>query len=178
MAILGRPRKYTSKKALREAVEDYFNSISRTVQLADHKGEPMHNDNGDPMLVRKFVKAPSLVSLCVHIGITKQTWQNYSDPEKHPEFEEVTAQAKQIIEAYLSEELTDADRRNVNGIMFTLTNNYGWKNKSEVEVGEETRKVAERTAPQIGLSEKIAAIAAAQAALAAQEHGGATGDGD
>ena len=179
MAIMGRPRKYKSESALRKAVENYFNSISRTVQPADSMGMPMVNDDGEPIMVRQFVKSPSLASMCVFLGIDKQTWQNYSDKEMHPEFTEVTAQAKQIIEAYLSEEILRADRRDVKGIMFTLTNNYGWKNKSEVEVGEETRKVAERTAPQLGLSEKIAAIAAAQASLAAtQEHGDDAGDGD
>ena len=178
MAIMGAPRKYKTAAALRKAVASYFNSISRTVTPANPDGTPMLNDDGEPIKIRRFVKPPSLASMCVHLGIVNQTWQNYSDHDLHPEFAEVTAQAKQMIEAYLSEEVTDADRRNVNGIMFTLTNNYGWKNKSEVEVGEETRKVAERAVPQLGLSEKIAAIAAAQAAIASQENDGNVGDGD
>ena len=44
-------------------------------------------------MVRQFVKSPSLASMCVFLGIDKQTWQNYSDKEMHPEFTEVTAQA-------------------------------------------------------------------------------------
>lgn len=173
MAKVGRPMVYKSAKALKDAVERYFNSISRTATVTDPMGEPLLNDNGEELQTIRYVRPPALSSLCLALGIDKKTWINYGDPDLHPDFAPIVSWARGFMEAYLEEELNTRDK--VSGIIFNLTNNYGWRQKNEVELGEETRKVA---SPTLSLSEKLAAISAAQAALAAQDNGEDAGDDD
>lgn len=159
----GRPKKYT-KKSLREAVDRYFRSISRTIPARDLTGAVVKNDDGEDIMVVQFVVPPSISSMCLYLGIDRSTWQNYADPELHPEMKSVTADARARIEAYLEEQLLTRDK-GLQGIIFNLQNNYGWKQKQEVELGKETR----RTMATEGMSikEKLAFISAEQAARAA-----------
>ena len=156
----GRPKKYT-KKSLREAVDRYFRSISRTIPARDLTGAVIRNDDGEEIMVVQFVIPPSISSLCLFLGIDRSTWQNYADQELHPEFCGVTADARARIEAYLEEQLLTREK-GLQGIIFNLQNNYGWKQKQEVELGKETRRTME--AENMKISEKMEYIAAAHAA--------------
>lgn len=170
----GRPKKYT-KKSLREAVDRYFRSISRTIPARDLTGAVVKNDDGEDIMVVQFVVPPSISSMCLYLGIDRSTWQNYADPELHPEFRSVTADARARIEAYLEEQLLTREK-GLQGIIFNLQNNYGWKQKQEVELGKETR----RTMATEGMSikEKLAFISAEQAARAAALAGEDGEDGE
>lgn len=165
---LGRPKKYKSAKALREAVEAYFGSISRTAPALDPDGEPICNDEGEVIWVTEYIVPPSVSGLCLRLQIDRSTWQNYCDHELHPEFAEVTAMTRQRIEAYLEEELLTR-QKGVQGIIFNLQNNYGWKQKVEAELGRETRKAV--SSGGMTMEEKLAVIALAQARAAGEETG-------
>ncbi len=158
----GRPKKYT-KKRLEEAINKYFRSISRIVPVRDEFGNSILNDNGVYIMTVDYVIPPSISSMCLYLGIDRSTWNNYSDPELHPELHSVTSTARARIEAYLEQQLLTRDK-GLQGIIFNLQNNYGWKQKQEVEIGKETR----RTMATEGLSikEKLALIGAERAALA------------
>ena len=156
----GRPKKYKSKKALADAVEGYFRSISRTIELKEPDGTAICNDDGQPIRQLEFVIPPSVSALCIHLGIDRSTWQNYCDAELHPELREATALAKARIEAWLEEQLLTR-RKGVQGIIFNLQNNYGWRQKQEVELGDRTRKSIQTEG--MSLREKLAAISRAQA---------------
>ena len=140
----GRPKKYT-KKSLREAIERYFRSISRTVPAKDDTGGTIRNDDGEDIRVVQFVIPPSITGLCLYLGIDRSTWQNYCDGEEHPEFRSVTALTRQRIEAYLEQELLTREK-GVQGIIFNLQNNYGWKQKQELELGGKTRETMRHAA--------------------------------
>ena len=143
----GRETKYKTSKALRDKVEKYFNSISRTAPVTEevptgeldergHKifeAQPVMNDLGEIMLRKEYMIPPTVSGLCEYLGIHRSTWANYCDPEKHPEFFDTTTRARGRMRAYLEEQLLT--RKEVRGIIFDLQNNYGYSEKREVELG-------------------------------------------
>ena len=123
-------------------------------------GEQVINADGEGVVKVQYAVPPSVVSMCLYLGIDKRTWANYCDAKKHPEFAEVTSRAMMRHEAYLVEQ-SILREKSVSGILFNLENNYGYRQKKEVELGEATREVM-GTEP-ISLREKLMAIAAASA---------------
>lgn len=168
----GRPKKYT-KKGLEKAIEGYFASISRTVQARDEAKQPLYNDGGEPIRVVEYIKPPTVGGLCLYLGIDRNTWQNYADPKLHPELAEVTAYAKMRMEAYLEEQLLTREK-NVQGLIFNLQNNYGWREKREVELGGETRRtVADGAQAQsMSIAEKVALLSEQREAMKELERAG------
>lgn len=156
----GRPKKYKSKKALAEAIERYFSSISRTIPAQEAlTGNEIYNDDGERIMLTQYVRPPSICSMCLYLGIDRSTWQNYCDAQLHPELQDITQTARARIEAYLEEQLLTREK-GLQGIIFNLQNNYGWKQKTEMELGEKTRQTV--TAQSMSAYDKIAAITAAQ----------------
>ena len=155
----GRPKKYTRKK-LREETERYFRSISRTIPARDDTGSIIRNDDGDEIQLLQYVVPPSIAGLCLQLGIDRSTWQNYADPALHPELADVTAEARARIEAYLEQELLTREK-GLQGI--NLQNNYGWRQKQEVELGEKTR--SSMGAGELRIADKLALLAEERDAL-------------
>lgn len=149
---MARPKKYT-KKGLETAVEGYFASIS-----------------GGEAWEAEYKRPPTVSGLCLYLGIDRSTWQNYADPKLHPEFQEITAYAKTRMEAFLEEQLLTREK-NVQGLIFNLQNNYGWREKREVELGGEARKAVSAgvEAQSLSIAEKVALLAEQREALAEAE---------
>lgn len=154
----GRPKKYT-KRGLEKAVKGYFDSISRKVRALDDGGEAVYNDAGESIWVTEYIRPPTVGGLCLYLGIDRSTWQNYADRSLHPEFQEITAYARIRMEAYLEEQLITREK-NVQGLIFNLQNNYGWREKREVELGGETRRTVADSAQTVPMSiaEKVALL--------------------
>lgn len=138
----GPPRKFKSAKALGEAIEHYFASISYTAPMTSKDGDIVTNDLGMPVKVRKFAVAPTVCGMCLELGIDRRTWLRYCDPAQYPEYQEVTGKAKAVLEGWLERELVERSG-NVRGLVFSLQNNFNWKERKETEIGEETRKTIE-----------------------------------
>lgn len=150
----GRPKKYT-KKSLKDAVDKYFKSISCTHFAKDLSGEEIINDNGEKVKVTSFVIPPSITGLCLYLGIDRSTFQNYLERDRHLDLYPIATQAKARIEEYLERQLLTRDK-GLQGIIFNLQNNYGWKDKKEIELGSETRESLD--ASKMSLSQKKALI--------------------
>lgn len=162
----GRPRAYGTAEELAEAVTDYFESISRTVDAVemvdsgrrDDSGhvicEPVKitNDAGEVIRRKEFVIPPSVTDLCLQLGITRQTWANYAASE---ECAPVVEWAKAQMQGYLERELLTRTK-GLQGVIFNLQNNYDWKERREVEAGPQTRK--ELSAASVPLGEKLALL--------------------
>lgn len=133
----GAPKKYKTAAALRRACEDYFDSISCEIEAKYPTGEQIKNVRGEPIRYTVFAKPPSLQELWLKLGISKKTWCNYANSED-PSYQWVTQWAKANVEAYLAGKILEGGK-GVQGIIFTLKNNFGWREKTEIEVGEETR---------------------------------------
>lgn len=149
---MARPKKFTAAK-LRKEVERYFDSISRTITVKEKQdsGErdkdghvvwefvDIINDLGEPLKKREFVIPPTVGGLCEFLGIHRSTWNDYCNPELHPEFSDTTTRARGSMRAYLETELLT--RKDVKGVIFDLQNNYGYTDRKEIEIGSETKKL-------------------------------------
>lgn len=131
----GRPMKYKTAKALERAIEKYFRSISCVVPVVGADGEQVINADGEGVVKVQYAVPPSVVSMCLYLGIDKRTWANYCDAKKHPGFAEVTSRAMMRHEAYLVEQ-SILREKGVHGILFNLENNYGYRQKAEVALSQ------------------------------------------
>lgn len=161
----GRKPKYT-RRTFRESVDRYFRSISYTEAFTDKRGNVIHNDDGEEICVLRYATPPCVSALCWFLGIDKSTWQNYANDELHPELADICKEVRVRFEAYLEQELLTR-RKGVQGIIFNLQNNYGWKQKQEIELGADTRK--QMAGYNVSLDEKLALIADARSALAEED---------
>ena len=151
---MARERKFKTSKALRTAAEEYFDSISRTVEVTemvptgemDSKGhavlEPkkVMNDRGEVIRTREFLVPPTVEGLCLCLGIHGSTWARWCDHQARPELEEATEWVNAVMRAWNVEQLLTRGDKGVKGIMFNLQNNYGYSQKVEVEAGPQTRQ--------------------------------------
>ena len=142
---MGARKKYTKKK-LQEAVEKYFRSISREVTLKEKKptgkkdkmGHEIYeeveiiNGLGEPMVVTEYLVPPTVGGLSDFLGIHRDTWNDYCNHEKHPEFSDTTTYAQGRIHAYLELEMLTRQGKDLKGVLFNLENNFGYKERMEL----------------------------------------------
>ena len=143
----GRKRKY-SKSGLERAVSQYFDTITRerTVTERYDTGEkdeyghkvfaerPILNRLGQELTVTEYLVPPSVYDLCEFLEISDSTWENYCDPEKHPEFLGTTTRARARMRAWNEKELLTREGKDLKGIIFNLENNYGYRERKDVQV--------------------------------------------
>lgn len=73
---------------------------------------------------------PSLYGFCAWAGIHRQTLFKY---KKREGFDEVYNWFLSILQADLEQILLNPGTRNIGGAKFVAVNNYGWKDKTDVE---------------------------------------------
>lgn len=148
---MGRYKKYRSDKALREAVEGYFDSISRvrTVMEAYNTGEkdawghfipewrPVTNAKGEPMKEREYVIPPTAGGLCAHLEISRETWAKYCDKSLNPQFAETTEWAREQLLSWREKELMLRPGKDVKGLLFDLQVNYGVGRKGDSSLSDQ-----------------------------------------
>ena len=154
----GAPRKYKTAARLRRAIDKYFRSISVKVPMADLSGNPILNEDGEPVIKTEYIIPPQIPAMCLELGITDRTWRRYCDHELHPEFEDVTEEAMLRFKAYLVDQSLTREK-GLQGILFNLEVNHGCSRKQEIELGEKTRSVLPKV--EMTIEEKLAMIAAA-----------------
>lgn len=147
---VGRHKKYETAAKLSRAVNEYFDAISYELPYTNEDGTPICNLDGEEIILVKYITPPSLQELCLHLKIDKSTWENYSH---NPLFAEICADAKLKVEAYLTEQVNTRDRPQ--GVIFNLENNFDWRKKSEVEVGEKTREAMRLSSLTIEEKQKL-----------------------
>lgn len=100
----GRPRKYTEVEIMQQKIDKYF-------KQCDNEHEPY-----------------TITGLCLALDICRDTLSEYA---KNEEFSDTIKKAKLKVENYLEKHLiTDSS---TTGIIFNLKNNFGWKDKQELE---------------------------------------------
>ena len=163
--MAARQRQTSTSKALMRQVQQYLDSISRTVEVTeqiptgevDEKGRPMYerrvvyNDRGESIRTREYLIPPTITGICLHLGITLGTWKQWCDHRTHPELEEATEWVTGILQAWSEEQLLT--RKDVRGVVFHLQNNHGYAQKVEVEAGPNTRQ-----AQALSTQEKLALL--------------------
>lgn len=141
---MGKPKKYTAR-TLARAVDAYFDSITREVEVTERvdtgrrdgqghrifETKPVANKLGQTVRVTEYLVPPSVRELCCSLGITRATWSNYADPDKHPELAGIVEEARERMRAWNERELVTRPGKDVRGIIFNLQANYGCGVKAE-----------------------------------------------
>lgn len=163
---MGRKRKLTAR-ALKNGVERYFNSIrSETpmmrcvpvlletedgtkVPKLDEFGhvmmkyEPVVSVSGEPVMQVEWVEPPSIIGLCLFLGIDRTTFYRWCNPEgdldeEEEEFCNIATRARGRIEAYLTAKTED--KTAARGAIANLEANFGWKRKREIGLDQPTQR--------------------------------------
>ena len=108
MLKVGRPKKYNEAEEMQKKIDEYF-------EKCDKDREPY-----------------TITGLCITLDMSRQDLSNYSKEEK---FFDTIKKAKMKVENYLEKRLINDN--STTGIIFNLKNNFGWKDKQEVEVAQE-----------------------------------------
>lgn len=141
---MGKPKKYTAR-TLARAVDAYFDSITREVEVTEQvdtgrrdrqghrvfESRPVTNKLGQTVRVTEYLVPPSVRELCCSLGITRATWSNYADPDKHPELAGTVREACERMKAWNERELVTRPGKDVRGIIFNLQANYGYGPRAE-----------------------------------------------
>ena len=151
----GRPKIIKKAKDLEHFIEKYFSSISYQDFVRGPGGVILTNIDGEMLEKTFYVTPPDVKSLCLFLGISPSTWENYCNADKHPDYAPICERARLRIEAYLCEILVTREKGSLDGVKFNLQHNYGWKDKKTVDLGEETIDAL----AGLSLSEKMAMIA-------------------
>ena len=102
---IGRPKKYESAEAMQKDIDKYFADC-------DEKGRPY-----------------TVSGLAYALGTTRRTLLDYQEKD---DFSHTIKNAKTKIELFNEEMLYSKDV-STTGVIFNLKNNYGWKDKQEIE---------------------------------------------
>ena len=111
-----------------EGVEDYFRFVEE--------------ENARRKITGDKLKPITISGICVHLGIAKDTWTEYS---KREGFAVPMKRFKSIVENYVEDGVLNGTVNTIGGI-FNLKNNHGWTDKQEITVNESSDKL---TAEQI-----------------------------
>lgn len=127
---MGRPLKFKTVDELRIKIDAYFESCWE--QKIDMYGNPTFikdkQGNKTDTAVMRQIKPYTVQGLAVFLNCDEDTVLNYQGKKAY--FGTIK-KAKDKIYQYAVESLYT--NRNSAGIIFNLKNNYGWKDKSEVD---------------------------------------------
>ncbi|MBT4132293.1 MAG: hypothetical protein HOE44_16420 [Candidatus Marinimicrobia bacterium] len=108
---VGRPPKYSSVEELETLIEEYFHGDDAFMIVGD--GIKVH--------------APTVSGLAYHLDMSTEALRNY---EQKGEFLATIKKAKQRVEIALEKRLGGTAPA---GTIFNLKNNFGWKDKQEID---------------------------------------------
>ena len=115
----GRPPKYADVATLSAKMNEYF-------AYCDSQTKTYETKNGPP---KTSYKPYTIIGLCNYLGIDRKTLCEYEKMEK---FCNAVKAAKAKCEAWLEEHAINGETQPLVS-MFSLKNNYGWKDKIDIE---------------------------------------------
>ena len=123
----GRPPKYETPEEMQRIITLYFLAC-RVHQSGD--SEPLVGLDDDDLWVVNDIEdiVPTISGLAYTLGMSTEAFRNY---EQKDEFLATVKRAKQRVEMSLEQRLAGTV---VTGSIFSLKNNFGWKDKSEKEI--------------------------------------------
>ena len=170
-------------RMLDKRIKDYFESITserpmlrmvpelkedadgKLCEVLDEFGhtkmvfEPVIAKNGKQAMETIWIRPPSIIDLCLHLGIDRTTFYRWCNPDSDPEGEteefcNIATRARGRIEAYLT--ARTEDKNAARGAIANLEANFGWKRKKEIGLDEQTQRAVAMTA--MTTEDKLAAL--------------------
>lgn len=165
---MARPRKMTAR-ALKKRIDAYFDAIR--VEKPMMLREPVLQEDGTPVLdafghekmaykpvitadgkqamETIWVEPPSIIGLCMAIGVDRATFYRWCNPGDEPDEEEkefcnIATRARGRIEAYLTAKTEE--KCAARGAIANLEANFGWKRRKEIGLDEQTQRAVAMTA--------------------------------
>lgn len=124
----GRPKIFNSPDEFRTECEKYFKMCDDTVEIG-------HDSKG----YEKKIQKPYTVSgLCLYLGVTKVGLLAYKSKEG---YKEIYNWALECCENYTEENALLGKIHPVFS-MFSLKNNFGWKDQQDINVNQEPEKLS------------------------------------
>lgn len=121
MPAVGRPLKFKSVEELETKINEYFNKCDKnTKQFVTKDGELIEVPDPIPYTIS---------GLAYHLDTSRRTLIDYE--ERDDEYSHTIRKAKDRCEAFAEESLWKP--KIATGIMFNLQNNYGWRQKQELD---------------------------------------------
>lgn len=131
----GRPLKFQSVEELQQKIDAYF--VSCWSQKYDKNGQPIYSKEGEPVM--ELTKPYTVSGLAVFLDTSRETLMDYENEnhevnqELEKQFSDTIKRAKQMCYAYTEEQLFIG--KNPTGAIFSLKNNYGWTDKTDITSG-------------------------------------------
>jgi len=113
----GRPKKYTSVKQMQDDIKRYFNSCIKATE-----------DSETGEITYKQIRPFTITGFALALNMDRRTLLNY---EKDDKFFPTIKKAKLKCENFAEEQLFKSGT--VSGVIFNLKNNYGWRDKQEID---------------------------------------------
>lgn len=123
---MGRRPKYTNPDDMQALIYLYFEDCKKNRAAEKDGGEPSEEAITEDLY-------PTVTGLGLVLDLTREGLINY---EKKDEFADTVKNAKQRVESYTVQRLF---MNNPTGSIFNLKNNFGWKDKTEVEQSGELK---------------------------------------
>lgn len=147
VSVLARRKKYTPE-AFARAVDKYFRSISYDQTARLLSGDVIESrDRKKSINEVLFAVPPTLSGLCLTLCISRDTFAAYAKDEAYAD---TCAYAREVVEAYLENQLLTRTK-GIEGVKFSLQNNFGWSDKHEVDTDS-----AEITVTMRGMEDEYA----------------------
>jgi hypothetical protein len=124
--IEGRPKSFDDPIIFQACVDEYF-------MACEDQKEIIKNDKGHTRIIHKPY---TITGLCLHLNISKETFNQYSDD---PMFSESIKEAKMRCENWTEEKALTGEI-NPTAAIFNLKNNYGWVDRREIETADVTKE--------------------------------------
>ncbi len=138
----GRPPKYDSPEEMQRIIDLYYLAC-RCHQTGDAtmlEGLPTE----DLLIINDIVDVvPTISGLAYILGMTTQAFRDY---EKKDEFLCTVKKSKQRVEMSLEQRLAG---NAVTGSIFSLKNNFGWKDKTETDINLNSVDLSEKTTEEL-----------------------------
>lgn len=144
----GRPLKFQSVKELQKKIDAYFadcdphmEEVTEWLEARDKDGKLLKDKHGLNYLVQVTHKIMTkqvpytFTGLANFLGTSRETLNEYSE---RPEFVDSIRYALSRCEEYVEQTLFTSP--NVTGPIFNLKNNYGWRDRSEIDARVENVK--------------------------------------
>lgn len=118
----GRPPKFETVEEMQELIDAYL-------ETKGWKTKEVYSKKKDDVVEIDYFEPATITGLAVALGTCRQTLLNYEEKE---EFVDTIKAAKAVCENH-AEEGAMMNELNATMAIFSLKNNYKWKDKTEIE---------------------------------------------